>query len=238
VIRLCAFVVLFGASLVRADVVTSLSGSHLVVTGDASADRVVIGPAPDGVTVAGVDGTLVDGSSAAVTVPGVQRLTVKLGRGADRLTIGSISLAKKLDVRLGRGNDRVALDGVQAGATRIRSENGHDDVSIAGRASFKRLSVQAGSGRDSVSIDGAFVRRELAVDAGDGNDLVSIVATEVIDDVDVHLGDDDDACLLADVILHDDVHLDGDDGEDEAFFDGYVWVEDEFDVDGFGVIWR
>src|SRR5690349_18607301 len=52
---------LAAASPVRADVSTAVSGSTLVVTGDDGPDRVDIGSTSDAVSVAGEDGTLVDG---------------------------------------------------------------------------------------------------------------------------------------------------------------------------------
>src|SRR6185436_20161119 len=121
-VRSWVLLVALGASVARADVVTTLSGSSLVVSGDGSANAVAIEPGLDGVTVVGFDGTLVDGSSQGVTVPGVRRLTLPDG----------------LDLRLGRGNDSVWIDDVDVGAARIQTGNGNDAVSVFD-ASLNRL---------------------------------------------------------------------------------------------------
>ena len=218
----------------RADVTTSLSGSTLVVTGDDMADAIQLESAADGVSLVGVDGTLVDGSSASITIPGVQRLTVKLGQGADRLTIRHLDLPKKLDVHAGRGNDRVVLDGVRAGWTHIVTNDGNDRVSITEASRFTRLVVDTGDGDDLVLLDTVRVSAGLDVITRAGDDDVEIVATDVGDDVDVELGDDDDDVVLADVVFHDDTDLDGGSGDDEAFFYGDVWIGDDLDLDGFG----
>jgi len=222
------------ASLARADVITSFSGSTLVVIGDDTADAVQIQSASDGVSVVGVDGTLVDGSSASVTLPAVQRLTVKLGRGADRLTIRHLDLARKLDVHAGSGNDRVVLNGVRAGWTHIVTNDGNDRVSIEESSRFTRLAVDTGDGDDLVLLDTVRISSDLDVVTREGDDDVDVVATDVGDDVDVELGDGDDEVVLTDVAFHDDTDLDGGSGDDEAFFFGCVWIGGDMDAGGFG----
>src|SRR5262245_770487 len=138
---LALLVVALGATLARADVATSFDGSHLVVTGDGSPDDVSIDGGPDGIAVTGLDGTLVDGSSRPVIVSGVQRLTVKLKGGSDRLTIQHLTIPHRLDVRVGGGNDGVELDDVRAGATRISTENGSDWVNVLDSSRLKSLTV-------------------------------------------------------------------------------------------------
>lgn len=221
-------------SLAWADVSTTLSGSTLLITGDDSADGIRIESASDGVLVVGVDGTLVDGTTESVTIPGVQRLTVELGKGGDHLTIQELDLAKRLDVRTGSGRDRVVLDGVRAGWTRIVTDGGHDRVSVNGFSRFRHLTVESGGGNDVVLVDDVWVPKDLNVYSASGYDDVEIVDTDVGNDLDVHLGDDDDDVVLADVTIDDDTHLDGGDGDDVAFFYGHVWCGDSLDLDGFG----
>jgi hypothetical protein len=235
-VRPWVLLVALGACVARADVVTTVSGSSLVVTGDSSPNAVAIEPALDGVTVVGFDGTLVDGSSEGITVPGVRRLTVKLGKGSDRLTLTHVTLPDGLDLRLGRGNDSVWLDDVDGGASRIQTGNGHDAVSVFD-VSLNRLSVQTSNGFDFVELDRAWVSGDLDVDTGSDDDDVTIVATHIGDDVHVELGNDDDFALLADVAVDDDVEIDGEDGDDDLVFAGYIWIEDDLDVDGFGDDW-
>lgn len=226
-------VVALAVSVVRADVVTTVAGSKLTVTGDDASQSLAIGPADDGVVLEGRSGTLVDGTSAPVTIPGIDRLVVKLGRGPDYLTVTDVWLRKGLTVRLGNGNDILVLDGVGGGTTRVRAGNDSDTVRIYGPSQLQRLDVHAGSGWDYVLVDGVWVPGDVDIDAGPDPDDVTIVWTEIRDDLDVHLGDDDDILLLGDVLIFDDADLDGDDGDDVLLSD-WVWVNDDVDVDGFG----
>jgi hypothetical protein len=219
------------------DVTTTVTGSKLVVTGDDRADTVLIEPAADGVAVVGLDGTLVDGSSEGVTVPGVRRLVVKLHEGPDRLTLRDLDLPDGIDLRVGRGNDGVLLDRVDAGATNIQTGDGHDAVEIFGPSTLKRLSVLTSADYDLVELDRVWVPGDVDIDTGSEPDDVTIVATEVGDDVDVDLGNDDDFLLIADVAIYDDTDLDGDDGDDVLVLAGYVWFEDDLDIDGFDDDW-
>jgi hypothetical protein len=230
-------IVTLAASVAGADVVTSVSGSAAVLTGDESPNALVIEPASDGIVVTGRGGTLVDGSADGVTLSGVRRLTVKLGSGADEITLTNVSLPDGLNLRLGRGNDDVVLDGVRAGATRIRTGNGYDFVSVFGPSRLDRLAIETSNGRDVVDVDGASIFGDLDVDAGSGDDDVTIVATQVSDDVRVRLGNDDDFLAIADVVVDDDTDVDGESGDDALVFAGYVWIGDDLDVDGFDDVW-
>ena len=236
-LRLSLLLAVLGASLARGDVVTTLSGSKLIVTGDDSRDTVQIEAAPGGVSVVGFDGTLVDGSGNGGTFAGVEHLTVKLRQGGDRLTIRGVDLSGKLGIRLGRASDDIVLDGVRAGATSVRTGGGDDVVSVVGPTRLRKLTVQTSTGEDAVVLDGAWVTGDLAIDTGSDDDYVGIFVTEVADDVDVHLGNDDDFIELADVAFDDDTHVDGEEGDDAAFLYGYIWFGDDVDFDDFDDDW-
>jgi hypothetical protein len=229
--------VVLGASLARGDVVTTVSGSELFVTGDGDPNEVVIEDAAGAVAVSGRGGTLVDGSTDGVTVAGIRRVTVKLRNGRDRLTLTGLTLPDGIVLRLGGGDDDVVLDQVDAGATRIKTGNGYDVVQVFGPTRLNHLAVTMSNGRDFLGVDGAWIRGDLHVDTGADDDDVTIVATEVGDDVDVHGGNDDDVIVLADVSFDDDTHVDGENGDDVLVFSGYLWFGDELDLDGFDDDW-
>jgi hypothetical protein len=226
------------ASIAHGDVATMVSGSKLIVTGDATPDAVAIEPAPDGgVLVLGLEGTLVDGSSVGVAVSGVTRLKVKLKQGADRLTLTQVTFSDGIALRLGDGNDWVVLDQVYAGATRIRTGNGSDFVDVYGPGRCRHLTLLTDRGFDSIVVDGLWIPRDLYVDTGSDDDDVTIVSTEIGDDARVYLGSDEDVLVLADVAVYDDTDLDGDDGDDWLYFYGYVWFDDDLSIDGFNDDW-
>lgn len=218
----------------RGDVVTSLAGTQLTVTGDDTPDAVDIEPSPGGLSVTGFAGTLVDGSTLPATFAGVTRLTVKLGPGADTLTIRQVTLDGPLKLGLGRGNDAVELDQVFAHKLGIRTSKGYDAVRIYGPSRLGSVSIQSGSGNDLVVLDGASVEGRLDVDAGADDDDVNVVATRVTGDVDLHLDDGDDVLVVGDVTFEDDAHFAGGHGEDVLVLYGYVWIWNDVDVDDFG----
>jgi hypothetical protein len=229
--------VVLASTLAHADVVTSLSGVQLLLTGDASPDSITVTPALDGLTVTGFDGTLVDGSTEGLTFSGVHGLVVKLMQGNDRLTIRQVDLPGKLFIGAGKGNDAVQLDQVFAGAVRIQTSKGYDAVWIYGPSYFDSLSVQMGVGSDLLVVGGVTVGGDLDVVAGGDDDDVSIAGVDVYDDLDVHLGEGDDFLSLGDVFVGNETHLDGDDGDDGFVLYGYLWFDDGIDVDGFGGDW-
>jgi hypothetical protein len=227
-------VLLFAVSPARADVVTAVSGTQLTVTGDSSPNDVDVGSAPDGgVTVTGRNGTLVDGSANGVTVPGVLRLVVKLGKGSDYLMVTNVDFPDGLNIRMGNGNDTVILDGVTGGLASIRTGYGDDAVGVFYPTRLKQLGVNTSTGWDSVFVQGAWITGDLDVDTGSGCDAVSITGTEVDYDMNVELGNDDDYVELVDVAVGDDVELDGQNGDNFVVFAGYIWIGDDLDLDGF-----
>ncbi len=228
---------LLGVGLAQADVVTSLSGNHLTVTGDESADSIAITPGEGGIRVAGFDGTLVDGSTEEVTFSGVGRLKVRLMHGADRVLVSWITLPGALDIRMGKGDDTVELDEVEAGDVTVATSQGFDLVNVFGPSYFDSLTIRTGSGSDLVAVEVVAVGWDLDLDSGRDDDDVSIAVLDVYDDVDVHLGNGNDVLWLGDATVGEDTHLDGDDGDDWLELYGYLAFWEDVDIDGFGDEW-
>ncbi len=230
-----AFVMLvIGAAAARADVVSSLQGSHLYLTGDASPDSIEITPADGSIEVTGFDGTLVDGSSDAVTFDGVRRITIRLMQGADRLLMTWVTLPGVLDIGMGKGDDLVDLDEVYAGPLRIATSQGYDVVNVFGPSYFESLLIRTGSGNDltvveAVSVDGSF-----DIISGNDEDDVSIAGIDVYDDLDVRLGNGDDLLWFGDAFVAEDTDLDGQSGDDWLDLFGYIDLWEDVDIDGFG----
>lgn len=235
-----AFVlVLLVGGVVRADVVTALRGSHLYLTGDETPDAITIAPADGGVEVAGFDGTLVDGSSDAVTFPDVRRVTVRMMHGADRIAVGWVTLPGGLDIGMGKGDDTVELDEVVGGAVQIATSQGYDTVNVFGPSWVDSLAIRTGSGNDLVVVDGVTVWGDLDVVAGRDDDDVSITWVDVFDEVDVHMSEGDDVLWFGEATVDDDVHLDGGSGDNWLDLFGYLAFWDDVDIDDFGddVVW-
>jgi hypothetical protein len=225
------------ADVARADVVSSLQGSHLFLTGDAAPDSIAITPSDGSIAVSGFDGTLVDGSSDQVTFAGVRRITIRLMSGADRLLMTWVTLPGVLDIGMGKGNDVVDLDEVWAGPLRIATSQGYDVVNVFGPSFFESASIRTGNGNDHVVVDTIGVDGSFDLIAGDDEDFVSIAGIEVYDDVHVKLGGGDDVLWFGDAFVAEDTHLDGGSGDNWLDLFGYLNLWDDVDIDGFGDDW-
>ncbi len=97
---------LAGEEVARADVVTQLDGTRLLVSGDAQPDRVTLDPMPGGIVLTGTNGTLVDGGLAPVLFSGVRRVALELHGGADRGTVNAVDLPDGMGMRLATATTR------------------------------------------------------------------------------------------------------------------------------------
>jgi hypothetical protein len=225
------------AGAARADVVSSLQGSHLFLTGDAAPDSIEITPSDGSIAVTGFDGTLVDGSSGAATFGGVRRITIRLMQGADRVLMTWVTLPGVLDIGMGKGNDVVELDEVWAGPLRIATSQGYDLVNVFGPSFFESVSIRTGNGGDVVTVEATGTGGSFDVIAGEGDDDVSIAAIDVYDDVHVKLGGGGDALWFGDAFVAEDTHLDGGSGDNWLDLFGYLDLWDDVDIDRFDDDW-
>lgn len=233
-LRFTLALLLLGAGVARADVVTALSGSHLRITGDDSPDAIAITPGDQGgVTVTGFDGTLVDGSSDAITFFGVRSVTVRLMHGADHVAVAWLGFRGTLDIGMGKGNDTVDLDEVVGGTLKIATSQGYDVVNLFGPSYFDWARIRTGSGSDLITVDGVAVGSDLYVVAGRDDDDVVLEGIEIYDDVDVHLSDGDDVLWFGYAEVWDDTDLDGDGGDNWLDLYGYVDLWGDVDFDDF-----
>ncbi|MCA9238432.1 MAG: hypothetical protein KDA44_23325 [Planctomycetales bacterium] len=149
--------------MLAGDVLVSVVGGHLLVTGDAEANQIAVtsGEEPGSYLIRGLDGTTVhmagdDGApaeQASVEVTGVRRdVRIAMGDGDDVVRIHDARFRGNVAVTTGQGEDRV-LVGLQAPA---------DD---------------AAEGDDAAS--GVFVRGSMTIRTGADNDEVRVAEATV-----------------------------------------------------------
>jgi hypothetical protein len=179
-----AFESLESKQLLAGDVTVSLVGGTLRIVGDDAANQVAVTPGAEAgeFVIQGLEGTVVhlEGAEdpapvAGLEVAGVRSMQVRLGDGADELSVNDAELRGSLLIDAGAGDDEVTLS----------------DVSVRGL-----LHVAAGAGNDTVTLG---VAEELETPAatlagrigngGFNNADASVKAGAAID---VVLGDGDD----------------------------------------------
>jgi hypothetical protein len=245
---LLALLIVPAAVRAAGDVQALVTDGELEVTGDDDSNvlRIAAGGAPGTLVLTGLEGTTVNGGSAAVTLTEVADLRLFPGKGDDRVELLQLDLPGRLLAKLGAGNDALIVQDTRVrGRARIRGGGDRDDITIRGFSHFEeRLVIGSGPGPDGVTLTNVELSRGLRVDTGggrdtvvvqfcglahaeelllrtgDGEDAVTLLGSDFQDDVELELDDDDDDLLVEDCDFEDNFEADGGDGFDEIDFDG------------------
>ena len=104
----------------------------LTLTGDETANHVLVSRDKSGVRVTGTSGTLINGQrSVSLAVPAKFELSADLGGGNDQLTLIGLQLGK-VDAKLGDGNDQLSLFLCAVDSLQTEGGDGVDVVSTTG----------------------------------------------------------------------------------------------------------
>ena len=196
------------------NVVASLSGTTLTLTGDDLANSFNVIRSGSNVVVSGLSGTSIvlkgqtaGASSRTFAVSDFNKLSISIvGKGGDDVvTLGSTSAANPLDMKslsidLGVGADRVFIDDtrlVLGGSAKITlgtsSQLERDQLSVYGLYVDGNLTVATGGGNDFFNIDSdTSVRGKLSVDLGTGDDD-GWIDSGAYGSIDVRTGDGNDS---------------------------------------------
>jgi len=161
-----------------------LSGSTLVITGDAKDNAIQVEDSTGGVLVSGLSGTLINGL-ASVTFSGVSSLRIQMNQGNDVVYLGvdpgSLNLSGSLSVDLGAGDDQLTfINTYVGGSTSIKAGTGDDVVAVNGGNTFNgSVLVDLAQGGDNFATadtgpgPNAF-NKALRILGGAGNDVIFI----------------------------------------------------------------
>ena len=221
-----ALLVVLGAADARAlgDVTATVTSGKLTVTGDdaPNAVQVLAGVGPGAFIVAGIDGTLVNGS-LSTTVSGVKKLSIDMKDGVDRVELLDVVLDGSLLVNLGDGSDSFVMQG---GRVRTKAEikggKESDDIRIRQGARFgDHLFVRGGKKIDTIVVTDASIGGDSEIKGGGGNDTITVQFTTLDDGANLVVGggDGDDHTLLTEnAFEHVQVYMG--DGDDELQIEG------------------
>jgi hypothetical protein len=160
-----------------------LSGSTLVITGDAKDNAIQVEDSTGGVLVSGLSGTLINGA-AWQTFSGVSSLRIQMNQGNDQVYlggIGSLTLSGSLSVDLGAGDDQLTFINTSVGgSTSIKAGAGDDVVAVNGGNTFNgSVLVDLAQGGDNFGTADTgpgpnTFNKALRILGGAGNDVIFI----------------------------------------------------------------
>ena len=191
------------------------------INGDNQSNEVVVETLGNSTAVVrGTNGTTINGSSGALTVPIGGKLRINLRNGDNRFLIhpGDIgSLADFQDdvsIRSGNGNDVFVLHfGTLEDDLNIRTRGG-DDVVIPIGEFNGRLNFNTGSGNDIVGLESAVTNDRVSFRTGRGDDAVLISNSGLNDRVNISTGSGDDHVATTNSEFTERVQLNGGSGHD------------------------
>jgi Ca2+-binding RTX toxin-like protein len=124
----------------------------------------------------GNDQLLLDASGDSADLSG--SLSEQRIEGLGSAAGGSYSGFEAAELRLGSGADRLTIAGSLAGSTVVRTGAGADQVTVTG--TLGAVAIDSGADDDSIAVQG--ISGALTVNAGDGDDTINVVVHAVPDD--------------------------------------------------------
>lgn len=149
-------------TLLTGNVVASLSGSNLFVTGDAADNQLEVTVVNNQVVLRGLSNTSINGSTALFVI-----------------AAGTDTAPGKITILTGAGNDTVIFNRniKVAGNAFVDGGAGDDSLSVSGGTFQQSISMYGRVGNDTISVQNATVEGVLRLKGNSGNDLVSVTNT-------------------------------------------------------------
>jgi hypothetical protein len=159
-------------------------GGTLIITGDSSANGILVERIDaDSFRITGL-GTKVNGSFSAKQINGiVNGIGIDMRGGSDSVTLKNLTVpGAGLGILLGGGNDALVLSNVRVnGVTAIDAGTGNDAIVIDQGTFRAGLAIKTRGGNDSVAITRSTVTGPLDIQLDAGTDALSMVSVNVVD---------------------------------------------------------
>jgi triacylglycerol lipase len=169
--------------LLAGDVLASVTGSTLSITGDATANEIVISESSGTLQVTGLNGTNVttDGNFNRV-----RTISIDLHEGDDSIEVRDATLSRNLLVGGGAGSKSIVIDNVTVRELLIENNAAAHSVSVNDARVLRNLTLVTGAGDSVFSVSDTDVTGKIAlrreVDGGPiGTSQVDIVQSELKD---------------------------------------------------------
>jgi len=214
-------------SLLAGNVIASLSGNHLMVSGDAADNVIEIAVFNNNVHLRGLNGTTVNGGTnffvvAANTDTVTGNVLIAVGSGNDTVSFArNVKLGGLVNVFGGDGNDTINAsnvtfqqnvgfqgnagddtfslqDSTTAGALGIMGQQGNDLVSLTDMTTSGVVLIKTASGDDGVSLNNVTAAAAISIKTGLGEDDIAIRNSTIAGAVTVNTRADSDVVVLDD----------------------------------------
>ena len=187
-------------ALLAGNVLASLSGSHLSVTGDTVDNSVEVTVINNQVVLRGLSNTTINGSTALFviaantdTAPG--NITIQTGAGNDTVIFSrNIKVSGSTWLDGGAGNDALSVNGATFQQTiSIYGRAGNDTISVQNATTESLLRIKGKSGDDLISLTNLTANGEIRIEGNKGADGVSFnnVTTNSRTKINTGTGNDD-----------------------------------------------
>jgi hypothetical protein len=233
-----------GRQMMAGNVLVSVTGGDLVITGDTQSNFITIvpvmeqgEPVPGRFFIAPQNSTRINNQTTGQFVQGVtDDLIISMDSGNDRVILGNSTefdnfvVPDDLTINMGAGNDAVLINRISVtDDLTVNTAAGADgifvqaDVGQLGNVDSGNndLNIDSGSGNDFVQIDITDVRGKLTVSTGLaatdlGADDVEMTFVDVDGDAEIRTGGGNDVVNLFNLVSGDDMTLDTGAGRDTA----------------------
>jgi len=195
--------VLENRALLAGNVLASLSGSHLSVTGDAVDNSVEVTVVNNQVVLRGLSNTTINGSTALFviaantdTAPG--NITIQTGAGNDTVIFSrNVKVSGSTWLDGGAGNDALSASGATFRQTvSIYGRAGNDTISIQNATTEGLLRIKGNSGNDLVSLTNLTANGEIRIEGNTGTDGVSFNNVTANSSIKINMGAGNDDIVI------------------------------------------
>ena len=158
-------------TLLSGNVLVAASGGNLLITGDTSANDIVLSGFMGNVTVAsGGSATTINGAAGPTLFAGITKnVTVNLLAGDDALDLNGLHVSGGLTVNMGEDNNTVSVeDGSYDGNVNITGGSGVDTINATGPGIRGSLTIAHGNGVSQVILTDMHVAKGMTVASGAG----------------------------------------------------------------------
>ena len=151
--------VLESRTLLAGNVVASLNGAHLSVSGDAADNQIEVTVANNQVVLRGLSNTTINGSTALFVI-----------------AANTDTAPGNISIQTGAGNDTVIFSrNVKvSGTTWLDGGAGNDVLSVTGGTFQHTINIYGRAGNDTISVQNATTEGVLRIKGNSGNDLISL----------------------------------------------------------------
>lgn len=190
-------------ALLAGNVLASLSGSHLSVTGDAVDNSVEVTVVNNQVVLRGLSNTTINGTTALFviasgtdTAPG--NITIQTGAGNDTVIFSrNVKVSGSTFLDGGAGNDALSVTGATFHQViSIFGREGNDTISVQNATTQGLLRIKGNAGDDLISLTNLTANGEIRIEGNLGADGVSFNNVTAGSSVKINTGRGDDNIVI------------------------------------------